>query len=312
LKSVTCTPGHPLEVMGKGMNEGNTWFVFDGYMDFLAQEELKAWLARVNLPVVADVGFSPIYGCRDYENLQVQSLFTKESWIDYAHSKGGYIFRPVFDTLADPFEYDGYLASEGNKEQIDQEDVPFISTTGELVNDAESCMVVFTNKGDQLTKETLWNAILDRREVAVLDRGKMMGPAKYRNALELLLLDREFLEEYFGDKVSLEASVEGYQLNLTITNFYSHAVKGNLEIILPAELRTDASLSMEIALPANSSKTLSFPVQPLAEAMDKPIQLPCITIGENQGKVPWPCWIFHRPYRCISCCTAIHLPLPTR
>jgi hypothetical protein len=268
LKSVTCTPGHPLEVIGKGMNEGNTWFVFDGYMDFLAQEELKAWLARVNLPVVADVGFSPIYGCRDYENLQVQSLFTQESWIDYARSKGGYIFRPVFDTLADPFEYDGYIATEGNKEQIDEEDVPFISTTGALANDAESCMVLFTDKGEQLTKETLWNAILDRREVAVLDRGKMMGPAGYRNALELLLLDRVFLEEYFGDKVSLEASVEGYQLNLTITNFYSHAVKGNLEIILPAELRSGSDLSMEVSLPANSSKTLSFPVQPLVVAMD--------------------------------------------
>ncbi len=46
LKSVTITPGHPLEIIGKGMNEGNTWFVFDGYMDFLAQDELKQWMKR--------------------------------------------------------------------------------------------------------------------------------------------------------------------------------------------------------------------------------------------------------------------------
>ena len=46
---------------------------------------------------------------------------------------------------------------------------------------------------------------MDRREVGVLGTGKMMGPALYRNALELLLLDRVFLEEYFGDRVSLEA-----------------------------------------------------------------------------------------------------------
>src|SRR5690606_12111768 len=63
LKSVTCTPGHPLEVIGKGMNEGNDWFVFDGYMDFLMKDELEAWLKKANIPVVADVGFSPIYGC---------------------------------------------------------------------------------------------------------------------------------------------------------------------------------------------------------------------------------------------------------
>ena len=41
LKSVTCSPGHPIEVIGKGMNEGNSWFIFDGYMDFLAKKKLK-------------------------------------------------------------------------------------------------------------------------------------------------------------------------------------------------------------------------------------------------------------------------------
>ncbi|MBS0000064.1 MAG: hypothetical protein KFF73_13880 [Cyclobacteriaceae bacterium] len=268
LKSVTCTAGHPLEVMGKGMNEGNTWFVFDGYMDFLAKDELKDWLTRVNLPIVSDVGFSPIYGCRDYEGLQVQSLFTKESWIDYAHSKGGYIFRDVFDTLADPFQYHGYLAGEGNKEQIDQEEVPFVSSTGQLDRDASNCMVLFLNKGDRLTNDTMWEAILSRREVAVLEMGKMMGPALYRNTLEMLLLDRAYLEEYFGDKVSLEAEMDNYQMNLTITNFYQHPLKGKLEIVLSPELSMDAGLSFELILPANSSKTLSYPIKPSADAMD--------------------------------------------
>ncbi len=269
LKSVTCTTGHPLEVIGRGMNEGNTWFVFDGYMDFLAKDELTDWLSRVNLPIVSDVGFSPIYGCRDYEGLQVQSMFTNESWIDYAHSKGGYVFRNVFDTLADPFHYDGYIASEGNKEQIDQEDVPFISSTGELDEDAISCMVLFVKKGERLTNEAMWDAILGRREVAVLDMGKMMGPATFRNALELLLLDRVYLEEYFGDKVSLEAEMDNYQLNLTITNFYPHAVKGKLEIVLPPELKTEVDLSSELSLPANSSKKLSYAIHPSAEAMNR-------------------------------------------
>ena len=39
LKSVTCTPGHPIDLMGKGMNEGLDWFVFTGYMEFLGKEE---------------------------------------------------------------------------------------------------------------------------------------------------------------------------------------------------------------------------------------------------------------------------------
>ena len=43
---------------------------------------------------------------------------------------------------------------------------------------------------------------MDRREVAVLGNGKMMGPELYRKSLELLLLDRVFLEEYFGDRIN--------------------------------------------------------------------------------------------------------------
>jgi hypothetical protein len=269
LKSVTCTPGHPLEVIGKGMNEGNTWFTFSGYMDFLAQKELIDWLAKVNLPVVADVGFGQIYGLKNYDGLQVQSMFTTDSWIKYAHEKEGYVFRMVYDTAADHFHYDGYMAGEGNKEQIDNENVPFITTTGPLYNGTENSMVLFIKKGEQITKQLMYEAIMDRREVAILDGGKMMGPAQYRNALELLLLDRIFLEEYFGDRVNMEASTENYQLNVTLNNTYSHAVSGALQIVLPPELKMAGTLTTQVNLPANTSKTLQFALQPMATAMGK-------------------------------------------
>jgi len=270
LKSVTCTAGHPLEVIGKGMNEGNSWFTFSGYMEFLEQQQLIDWLAKVNLPVVADVGFGgQIYGCKNYDGLQVQSMFTKESWIKYAHEKEGYAFRAVYDTEADPFHYDGYIAGEGNKEQIDSENVPFVTATGTLDSDAIPCMVLFVKKGEQMTKQLMWEAIMDRREVGVLGSGKMMGPALYRNALELLLLDRVFTEEYFGDRISLEASTKDYQLNISFTNTYSHAVSGSVEIVLPPELKIAGSLTANVSLPANGSKMLQFNLNPLATAMGK-------------------------------------------
>jgi hypothetical protein len=281
LKSVTITAGHPLEVIGKGMNEGNTWFVFSGYMDFLAQKELVDWVAKVNLPVVADVGFGQagqIYGCKDFEGLQVQSMFTPDAWIKFAHDKGGYVFRQVYDTVADAFKYDGYVTgaarleentSTGNKEQIDQENVPFVTTTGTLEGGAVPCMILFIKKGEQITKPLMWEAIMARREVAILDNGKMMGPALFRNALGLLLLDRVYLEEYFGDRISLESSTEGNQLNVTVTNTYPQSVSGSLEIVLPAELKMAGTMSTQVNLPANSSKTLTFELQPLAAAMNK-------------------------------------------
>ena len=269
LKSVTITPGHPLEVIGKGMNEGNTWFTFSGYMDFLMQKELDEWLAKVNYPVIADVGFSPVYGCKNYDGLQVQSMFTVDSWVKFAKEKEGYVFRQVFDTTADPYHYDGYIAGEGNKEQIDNENVPFVTTTGTLEDDAVPCMVLFTAKGEQMSKELMWKTIMDRREVGVLGTGKMMGPALYRNALQILLLDRVFLEEYFGDRISLEANTTDYQLNVTVTNTYSHPVSGMLELVLAPELKMKGALTTQVSLPANTTKTLQFALDPQASAMRK-------------------------------------------
>jgi len=267
LKSVTCVEGHPLEVIGRGMNEGNTWFIFDGYMDFLAKDELAAWMEKVGLPVVANVGFNPIYGCRDYEGLQVQDM-NKEAWIKYAHDKGGYAFGPVYDPDATSFDFDGYIATEGHKEQIDGENIPFIQQTGSLAEDLIPCMMLFIPSGTPISDESLWEAIMDRREVAVMEQGKMMGPALYRNALQMLLLDRIYLEEYYGDRINLETQVDGYTLHVAINNTYARAVSGNLEIKLPAELKMEGKLSVPVNLPARSVKTLQFKISPQAEAMD--------------------------------------------
>ena len=277
LKSVTCTAGHPLEVIGKGLNEGNSWFTFSGYMDFLTQKELTTWLASVNLPVVADVGSSmdytpskyrqAIYGCNNYEGLQVQDMYTIESCLKFAHERKGYMFRSVYDPDADMYHYDGYIASEGNKEQIDGENVPFVTTTGSLDEDAIPCMVLFTPKGEQISKQLMWASIMDRREVAVLETGKMMGPALYRNVLELLLLDRVFLEEYYGSRISLEAFTKDYQLYINITNTYDNPVSGNLEIVLPPELKMVESASSELKLPAGGTKTIQFNLQPTVNSM---------------------------------------------
>ena len=64
----------------------------------------------------------------------------------------GYTFRSVYDPAADLYHYDGYIAGEGNKEQIDNENVPFVTTTGYLEDDVVPCMVLFIDKGEQITK----------------------------------------------------------------------------------------------------------------------------------------------------------------
>lgn len=268
LNSVTCTPGHPLEIIGEGMNEGNSWFIFDGYMDFWAKDELESWVDEVKLPIVANVGFSPIYGCSDYDGLQVQDMQTKQAWIDFAHKKGGYVFRPVYDPSSDAFQFDGYIAQEGNKEQIDNENVPFISKTGSLIGNLTSSMVLFVDKGKALTNETIWEAIMNRQEVSVLEEAKMMGPARYRNALELLFLDKDYLEKYFGDRIDLQAKFDGYNLIVTAHNYSSYEITGNFDLVVP-NLKINGNANSLFTLAPNVQEQFIFEVHPEKEAMGK-------------------------------------------
>ena len=252
------------------MNEGNSWFVFSGYMDFLMKDEMAGWLSRTNLPVVADVGFSPVYGLDNYDGLQVQDMQTKQSWIDYAHGRNGYVFRPVWDPESDPYHYDGYIATEGNKLQIDNENVPFIIRTGNLLGDLIPSMIVFINKGEKLTQKQLFNAIMARREVGITDNGVVMGPDEFRTAMQMLFLDRQYLENYFGDRIDLNAEIQNYTLNFTVTNTYDQPVTGTCDIQLPEGILTDGMLSESVTIPAKGSKMIRLNIRPDAKGMDYP------------------------------------------
>ncbi|MBX3242506.1 MAG: hypothetical protein KIT80_05150 [Chitinophagaceae bacterium] len=272
LKSVTCSPGTPIELMGIGMNEGCSWFVFDGYMEFLAKKEIENWVTEAGLPVVTDVGFAPIYGLENYDGLQVQSMFTPESWIDYAHKKKGYVFRSVYDTTAEKLKlpYDGYVAIEGNLDQINAGNKPFIASTGFLKDGVTTSMVLFNKKGEDFTQKALWKAIMNGREVAVLEQGKMMGPALYRNALQLLLLDRLFLENYFGDRLNIETNTTGSELQVTVSNSHPYPVKGSLKLSLPEHLKYGSDSVVAINLAANSTLQVMFDLIASPEAMGRP------------------------------------------
>jgi hypothetical protein len=276
LHSVTCFPGHPLEVIGKGLDQGNDWFTFSGYMDYMMQSQLPAWLAKVGLDVVTDVGTGKAthslgtiaYGLRSWDGLKIQDLPTEEEWIKFVKDRGGFIFRPVDAAGCDKFKYDGSIAVEGNKKQIDGESVPFILQTGMVRDEAPACMVLFNRKGSRLTRDGMWEAITSRRAVGVLPQGKMLGPALLRNALQMLLLDRVFLEDYFNDRVRLEAVVEGRELVVRAANLGGEPVDGKLEVRPAPELRVKGGLAAA-ALPPRSERTFRFGIEPSLAAMAK-------------------------------------------
>jgi hypothetical protein len=277
LHSVTCHPGHPLEVIAQGLGQGNDWFTFSGYMDFLMREQLPAWLDKVGLRDIAvDVGTgkathslgSVAYGLRDYAGLKIQDMPTEEEWIRFVKDREGYVFRPVYAPDCDKFPYNGQIAVDGNKRQIDTEDVPFILQTGLIKDEPPAAMVLFSEKGRRWSRDEMWRAILDRRAVGVLPQGRMMGPARFRYALQLLLLDRLFLEDLFADRVRLEAVMEGYELRVRLANAGGLPVAGTLEVRPAPELAVEAR-PVEVTLPPGTERAFSFAVRPAAAAMAK-------------------------------------------
>jgi hypothetical protein len=281
-KSVGINFGHPLEIIGKGMNEGNSWFIFSGYNDFIAKDEISGWMEEVGKPVYADVGSTTLsyisgtscfhFGCEDYIGLQEQDI-TLTDYLNFIREKNGMVFRQVYDSVADPHLFDGFVATEGNKELIDREGVPFVHRTGNLKDGVAAFMVLFLKKGIPLDRKSLMSAIEDRKAVAVLPAGEMMGPGLFRNTLQMLLLDRVYLEEYFMDQVSIKALVDGYDLQIVVKNLDQHTITGDLEIILPPGLETDKKDLQGISLPAGSEKFLHFTIRVSKDAMGntKPI-----------------------------------------
>ncbi len=277
LHSVTCHPGHPLEVIGQGLGQGNDWFTFSGYMDYMMLKQLPVWLDKVGLRDVAvDVGTGKAshslgtvaYGLNDYSGLKIQDMPTEEEWIKFVKDRGGYLFRPVYAPDCDKYKYDGQIAIDGNKKQIDNENVPFILQTGFIKDEAPAAMVLFTEKGRRFDRGELWKAILDRRAVGVLPLGRMMGPAPLREALQMLLLDRVNLEDRFADRVQLEAEVEGYNLRIKMANLGDSPLAATIEARPAPELAVDKS-SADVLLPPGTERSFSFVLSPSAAAMAK-------------------------------------------
>jgi hypothetical protein len=277
LHSVTCHPGHPLEVIAAGLGQGNDWFTFSGYMDYLLQSQLAEWLGKVGLDVVTDVGtgkathsFGTVaYGCRSWEGLKIQDMPTEEEWIRFVKERSGFIFRPVFSADCDPYRYDGYIGIEGNKTQIDNENQPFILQTGLIREEAPAAMVLFSPRGQRWTHEAMWESILERREVGILPLGKMLGPKSFRNALQMLLLDRVWLEDFFGDQVQMRARMEGRTLHVELRNIRDSQVSGELETAAAPEITMKDPASLRLVMPPRSSQDFSFRLEPSRDAMGR-------------------------------------------
>ncbi len=270
-RSVTCAPGNPIEVMGAGMNEGNSWFVFCGLYEFLLGKQLQQWVDEAGASVVTDLGTNPLYGCDDYEGIQIQEMRLPEDWERFQREKHGYIFRPVPETgLGTGAACDGYFATSGHKRQADTWDKPFVIRTGGMLDGPDNSMVLFVPKGTAFDRKQMWDAIMDRRSVCVENGGVIMGPDRFRRTIQLLTLDRKYLEALFGDRMNMLAEVEGHTLRVNVTNLQDHAADGTFSLQLPDGLSVKGEASRRLRVAPGATEQVAFELLPAEKAMGHP------------------------------------------
>ena len=130
-------------------------------------------------------------------------------------------------------------------------------------------MVLFTAKGGTFDRDGMWNAIMDRRSVAIGENGTVMGSDLFRQSVQLMMLDRVWLEEYFGDRIDISAETEGTCLHVTLTNLYDHDVTGVFSLKLPSQISADGNMESTVSLPAGGSREISIDLNPSPEAMGR-------------------------------------------
>ncbi|MEN8228241.1 MAG: hypothetical protein ABFS38_08815 [Bacteroidota bacterium] len=271
--------GHPLDYIGKALNEGNSWVVFSGYDDFFMKNDFEEWMNEVDYPIFVEFGSSSLpyisgascfaLGLESYDGIQEQNISLPE-YAKFVRDRNGYFFRKVFDpAIKDVFDFDGYYTGIGNKEQSDSENVPFVSLTGSYKNGLETSMILFLEKGNPLNKKSMIDAILSRKAVAVVEGGNMMGPEKYRNAMQMLLLDRVYFDEYYKTQIDIQAEVNGKELSLTITNYSENTISGNLSLQKNPNLSIDLKGIGQLTIPAKAKESLKIPIKVNNNAMGK-------------------------------------------
>ena len=292
LHSVTCQPGHPLEVIAKGLEQGNDWFTFSGYMDYLLQAQLPEWLGKVGLNLVTDVGTGKsshslgtvAYGCKNWDGLKIQDIPTEEEWIRFVKERDGHIFRPVYSTDCDAFEYDGYVAIEGNKKQVDTEDRPFILQTGCIREDAPPAMVLFSPRDGSGAAKRCGTPSWGGEKSGSCLRVKCWGrqPSGMRSKC---CFSTGCGWKNIGDRVQLRARINGRTLHVWLANVREAEISGDLIITAAPELTLQGESSRKLTLPQRSSQEVAFQIQPCLEAMGRtnPV-LVTFSWGDHQKK----------------------------
>ena len=110
-------------------------------------------------------------------------------------------------------------------------------------------------------------AILDRRAVAVYEKGLVAGPPALRDALRILLLEQVCLEESIPGPVALDAAIEDRTLRVRVSNRSNRAIRGELSLSLTDTVTTKRkSGPRRFNLAPREERVVKYPLRFMPEA----------------------------------------------
>lgn len=264
---------HPLDVASKALRERCRWVIFCGYHDALALNVIKGFMEDLKLPILlvagqlSSDGKAIMYKMPTYPNPQDSPL---ECCIRYVKEKKGLIFvrHHAVDYTIKEDDFDGYLITRYEDDLVNKTDKPFIITYEGDMRDYPPSMVLFMRKDEEISEETLFRAILDRRAVAIFPGGKIIGPSILSKALKVLIVEKEYLETVFCEDVDLEASFEGDYLKIRLFNLSNKALTGRISVSALHTIKPSAQ-EIEVSLKPKEKIERDIPVEFAEESVSR-------------------------------------------
>jgi len=262
----TITPKveHPLDLISKALKDRCSWILLCGYNDILALNKVKPFLDELSWPFVISAGQpssdkkAVMYKMKYYPNPQDCPLprcikFTKEN-------KGLLFIRYCdVDFEVKDEDFHGYLLSSQEGELAEKLNKPFITSFEGNMGSYPPSMILLIGRDEELNEETLFKAILDKRAIVIFPRGKIFGSSLLSKSLKLLVLEREYLRESFGEDVELEAEFENDHLKVTLLNRSAETLTGELKIQVSSSIKLEVEEST-ISLKPEEKVERRFPV----------------------------------------------------
>ncbi len=292
-------PHNPFNLINKTMQISCSWIMVSGYNDWLIPDKINPSLNEINFPFTflpgQYVNGGVMYGMRQYPNIQNNTV---EECLDWKEEKKGYYFSNLNNIKINPNKrFDGYVVTDPTDQvRIDSLDMPIITNAGTISQTVPPAMILFHNKNIEPTEKNIWQAILNKKAVAVFANGHLLGPKELVDPLKILMLEKQFLREQFVNQITLQASLNKKELNITLRNKSAKPVSGTLEFQVAPDITIgENSGPLSITLAPFELKTLKFSLNctPAACGRDLPVGI-----------------LFESPERQVRALTHFEVPFP--